>query len=497
MPLEEHARPPTPLTLMHPTGEPRSIALMGSGPAAWMSREQGLAFDPGTADFLLITPGPGETDTAFTRRACSAAETVVHGGGVAYLAAPWRSRLRLVRRLSRINGVRLTPFLHVPNGRRPDFIVPAEGGPLRHVLNQAAVLPEAVRSTLQTALQLPFVPTGLARLPLATGYLVHASDHRPWKWIEDLSGERIAHIVTRVGWRSAGASIVLQVFTASDDTPAFVVKAARDVASARALEREAENLANLGAAASAAGFRVPTVVGQSAGRSHPAIVQSFVAGVPAAVRLRGRPGDVPELLRQLADRLLDWHHRSAVVRRIDIEFLESLISKPLQRVAGEMAGLESYSAELERAARSLQGIEGKFAAAHHDMTMRNVLVAPDGSLGLVDWEEAAPEALPLGDFFYAAVDAAHSALRVSRLDAVRECFAAEGRFTRDVARITAELAEGLALPPTLTALAYDACWLRHARNEANAVGSDDPRPFGDVLAWLAANRAQLSIGGFA
>ena len=111
-----------------------------------------------------------------------------------------------------------------------------------------------------------------------------------------------------------------------------------------------------------------------------------------------------------------------------------------------------------------QGIS--LVAAHNDLTMWNLLIADDGSIGVLDWEAAASQCLPLGDFVYAAVDAVASIDGyASRAQSARDCFAPRGRHAPLVGALTSRLAGALELSPPTVELLTHACFLQHARNE--------------------------------
>ncbi len=123
-------------------------------------------------------------------------------------------------------------------------------------------------------------------------------------------------------------------------------------------------------------------------------------------------------------------------------------------------------------------------SAHNDLTMWNVVLDESETIGVLDWETAEPSALPLGDFFYAATDAVLAADRsANRLSAFESCFGAEGSHTAVVASLQQEVAQATQIEAQLAELAFHACWLRHAANEA-AAGSGG-RQFLDIARWLA------------
>ena len=121
-----------------------------------------------------------------------------------------------------------------------------------------------------------------------------------------------------------------------------------------------------------------------------------------------------------------------------------------------------------------------FVPSHGDLTMANVLVDDDGSLGVVDWSSARSRALPLTDFLYAVADAqAASSGYEDRTDAFRRCFVERAGRER-TRQLLSRVAEPLTLDGTAFEIVFHACWLHHAANEADrepALG----RPFLELV----------------
>ena len=120
-------------------------------------------------------------------------------------------------------------------------------------------------------------------------------------------------------------------------------------------------------------------------------------------------------------------------------------------------------------------------AAHNDLTAANILVDGRAAPAVVDWEEAEPHALPLGDLVYMVADF------FAAVDAYRDRVRAFG----DASALTRELVERAArthaLDDAAVQLCISACWLRHAANERRERGADGAaaRPFLGILARVA------------
>ena len=125
-------------------------------------------------------------------------------------------------------------------------------------------------------------------------------------------------------------------------------------------------------------------------------------------------------------------------------------------------------------------------ATHNDLTMVNVFVERSGSLGVVDWESAREQGLPLVDFYYAAADAAAAANRYAdRLAAFREQFGDEAGSMSTARELERRLVGALGLRPEVVQLAFHVCWIQHAAAEQRATLEPAHRPFLEILRSVA------------
>ena len=124
-------------------------------------------------------------------------------------------------------------------------------------------------------------------------------------------------------------------------------------------------------------------------------------------------------------------------------------------------------------------------AAHNDLTMWNILLG-EGSLGIVDWEEAQQEYFPLVDFYYAMTDALLVSGRArSRQKACEAWLAPWGTF-HNIARIFfSRFQDTLAIPQDYADLCLHVCFLRHGMNELNHSLPGGSKPFVQTLDWLS------------
>jgi aminoglycoside phosphotransferase (APT) family kinase protein len=168
---------------------------------------------------------------------------------------------------------------------------------------------------------------------------------------------------------------------------------------------------------------------------------------------------------------------------LDARWIERRLVMPATTLRLDLP--ESYLAWLRSQADAAMGESLPSVATHGDLTMSNVLLA-GGSLGIVDWEAADADGLPLRDLLYAAVDAtaARDDYR-DRLSAFARCFPVHGASIAPLAAGLDRLRRDAGLTETTTTLCVHACWLQHAADERGKRGPGEARPFLSIVRYLA------------
>jgi hypothetical protein len=314
----------------------------------------------------------------------------------------------------------------------------------------------------------------LEELAPGVGLLVQRPGaRRPLAWLAEAGAEPPAAV--SAGWHEPADGLVLAGTRTM--VKSTVPGAARDPLQEAALLRE------LGPGARRAGARVPQVLYAGSAGERVALVEDVLAGERAAEVLRRHPSRLDSLASRLADWLDRWHRETRETRPFTDADLERLVLAPARALAAKLPA--GYVERLEELGRSLEGSDVSFAAAHNDLTTWNVLVDGD-AVGIVDWEAAEHEALPLVDLDYLIVDAVAAARRLERVAAFERC-SGDGPDGRLARRLRDEHRLQLDLDADVAELARHSCWLGHARNEARRAGPGSPRPFLAVLASLAAS----------
>jgi hypothetical protein len=246
---------------------------------------------------------------------------------------------------------------------------------------------------------------------------------------------------------------------------------------------ERRALLDVAPGAARAGVRVPEVLWAGRLGSAEGLVQSALAGTSAA-RLVGRGRlDPGELHARLGAWLERWSRDAARQRPLGQADVDRFVLSPAGRLAGANRAYLDYLTAL--CTRAL-GSSCSFVPTHGDLTAANVLVGRDHDLGILDWEEAAEEGLPLMDFLYAAADAvaAVDGYR-DRVQAFRSCFSPAGVHTASIEGLRSRLARALAIDDAVQEVCFHACWLHHASNEHARSAGSPSGPFVTIVQVIA------------
>jgi len=279
------------------------------------------------------------------------------------------------------------------------------------------------------------------------------------------AGERSTSVLVTPRFPTSRHVVALVVPDGERD-PALVVKIPRLAEDTGGVEHEAEVLRSLEGVPG-----VPRALALARAHGRCGLVETAVRGVP--LNPRAVRHDAEASVRTVRA----WLERLPTAAP-DREAAERLIGRPL-------AAAESLEPRLvERtlaAVAPLAGSEFPLVLEHGDVSHPNLVLQPDGSLAVIDWELAEPRGLPLNDlcFFLAYVAACRDG--ADSADAVATSFL-RAFVGRDAwgGRIVLEEARRLGLPSGLVEPLFLAVWARDAaRFPARAglgAGSQESRP---------------------
>jgi hypothetical protein len=480
------------LSLLHPDGA-----------AARMEVRHGLEPDtPGPDDSVDLSVLAATSHQGVTSRWLSyELERLTRrlaADGVGYVVVPRRWRRTAAGIASRV-GLSVGPWLlHIPPLPDTRVLVPVDRRALRSAFGALVPGHRWTRRLLPAVLAVRQEGALPSLLPSA-GLVVRRPNARPtYEWLfrklDDEHPRAVAPsgvAILVLSWQAPHVRAVLHGLREGDATPSLVAKVRSDGPQNEAADAEIAHLARFGPDAERAGAAIPRAFGARRLAGRHVLLESAVTGRPAADLLAQDARRLGEITARLTDWLARWH----AFTRVD-----STLHQPVARVM--LAGLDqlapllpeasSYRAWLATRCAAVSGGRLPLTAAHNDLTMWNVLVGP-GLLAVVDWEHATAEALPLSDAFYAVVDAVVACGAPDlRLAAVRACLPPHGAHADLATRRWRQLAQDLSLSREVVTLAFHACWIHHAANETAALaGRPGPRPFLDVVQWLARNPVDL------
>ncbi len=331
------------------------------------------------------------------------------------------------------------------------------------------------------------VKTGTGRVALEllaprVAYLAGRKAYRAGDWLRSLAPTLPEGFTAMLcpSWRGTFGSTVVVGLPSDPESSVVIAKVAHDGDRARALRREAHNIEAMGDSARLAGAAVPVTQGLHELQSATVLVENRLKGPSVAHILERHPSRGEKLIGRIGAWLLNWHAMTATARPIAEKHVQSWFEHPVSRLR-ELGAIEAEHAESMLAlGRRAIGRTLPLVSAHRDLTGANILI--DGErIGVLDWEEAALEQLPLTDFFYAATDLAMTAHRLERSAAFTQAFTRDGRYSAATAAVVEQTASTLELEPWALTLALHACWLHHACNEASREPRDPDRPFLNVL----------------
>jgi hypothetical protein len=471
----------SPLELLLPRGRAERLLVLGTQSAAGLVPSRASRSDE-DVDLVLLLPSNSELRAeGWLHKASMRAASAIGPSGVVYAVVPRRFRRRMRGFLERADLVVEPAVAHLPDAQAPRYLVPLERSPWRYALGRLISARRWSRAVLRL---LSTVPDGSALLTLALPSLglvarraggPHLAD-----WIFDLTGEERepGGAIVGTSWRGTGGPLTLHAFAAGDAVPWAVVKVASGA------QQEAAALSSLGPSARAAGARVPHTLAQTSYNDTSLLVETVVAGRPAADILARSPGRFVPIVESVTDWLEQWNRATASAVVLDQAVLDSRVLVPGKSLASLLPNRVNYLRWLRARCAEVVGHHVPLVAAHNDLTMWNVAVDEDAStIAVLDWETAA-QSLPLVDFFYAVTDAAAASERyASRLRAFESCFAPGGSRVSFVAQHQRRLAAAVGADPRLAELAFHSCWLRHATNER--AERRDGGEFLKIVQWLA------------
>jgi Phosphotransferase enzyme family len=448
------------------------------------------------AELIVLAPSVHECrDQGWLERAACLVASRLAPEGIAYLLVTrwWRPRTaRLLRDKGLVTDVAIA---HVPNWTESRYLVPLNSVSVQYALSQLLVVPGWTHLLAGAAVRVPGAWKILPYLPQTVGLVARRPGSRPlvdWLCHQETDPPDLGSVLISTSHRGKSGAAVVHGLSARSGQPSVIAKLALTAVSNRDGVGEAEILERLGPVARAAGALIPQPLATEYVGGRPVLLQTAIRGRTAAALLGSEPEQLPAVIKRLVDWLEHWNSSTLVIKPVASDALVREIMAVAALLAPFLDRGQEYLDWLATRCAAAVGRPMPLVAAHCDLTMANVLLDEQGELGIVDWESARVEVLPLGDFFCAAADAsAATRCYVDRLGAFKACFFTKGAHAATMRELTLRLTRAMRIQSDIVTLCFHACWLHHASNELQAAHDSDTRPFLEIVRWLATNRDSI------
>ena len=220
-------------------------------------------------------------------------------------------------------------------------------------------------------------------------------------WLAALDGKPISTAIVTGSRRSDARTTMVLRYPRNAVQPDLAVKVALDAAGLVRLENERVALSTFAASASRAGAEIPRPVPVEI----PYVMATrMLPGDVAAVVLDGHASRLDDIASRLVEWLAEWNQITATTRVATPEDLQRFVLESADRVAASDPGLTEYRRQIGELTRRVHGQTLVLVAAHNDLTLANVLLSSH-KIGVLDWEGAEADVLPMTDLWYALSDA--------------------------------------------------------------------------------------------
>jgi aminoglycoside phosphotransferase len=483
------------LEYLHPDGIAQTSLLLGSNCPEILRPELQARFN-GKADLFIISPSVKEaTSQAWLEAAVQAMSAYLSADGIGYVLVSPRWRWKIINFLRDAGLVLDTAFWHFPDPSSSRNLTPIERVPGQFFVNTIMPKPSWKRTAAMWMLRFWATRQFLIYFWNPVGISIRRPNARPlFQWMFR-GGRRISAgtAILRTSWRGSKGANIFYGFPGDDVAPSVIAKTV-SVENSANLNNEAKILENVAKEASRARMHVPKIIGRQQNDQYSTLLLSFLAGQSAADLLASQPDMLVPLMEKISRWLERWHRATVVFRPLTRELLERTLLAPAQRLAPLIPDGDKYQYRLMKQCEATVGKTVPLVNTHNDLTMANVFMERDDHLGILDWETGCSESFPLVDFYYAVTDAVQSTEnRRNRLAAFKACYLRDGPYFTKVDAWREQLQSAIDSPPGFSELCFHACWLHHASNEQQVTGPEEPRPFLEIVQWLAIHESNFNL----
>ncbi len=479
------------LELLHPDGIAHTSLVLGSSCPEILRPELQERFD-GNADLFILAPSGKESNSqVWLEAAVRAMSDYLAADGVGYVLVSPRYRWRVINMLYVAGLVIDSAFWHFPDSISSRYLIPMERFPGRFAVDTILSAP-----SLKRAFALQMFQYSSARWLMTifwdrVGIVTRRHGARPLcQWLFQGEQRSSGSAIIRRSWREAKGANICYGFSERDALPSVITKTSA-VENASSLNREAKVLKNLASEARQAGVQVPKIIERQQNDQHSSLLLSFIPGQSVSDLLALKPDMFMPLMMKIVEWLDRWHRLTLTLQPFTSEQFERTVLSPLNQLTPLLQNVERYRNWLVECRALVVGNPVPLVAAHNDLTMANILFDEQNQMGVVDWETGCLENLPLVDFYYAVTDAVRIAAHCTDwLEAFKACYLPEGPYFTKVVAWREQLQSAIDPSPEFTEICFHACWLHHASNEQQTSEPGEPRPFLEIVQWLASHESK-------
>ena len=195
----------------------------------------------------------------------------------------------------------------------------------------------------------------------------------------------------------ASNHVVFLVLSKERSEPLLVAKVPRLTGDGSALLREAAALQALHNQRPGGFETAPRLIALDECWDRPILLETGLWGQPMDPPTIRR--DVTGCSRAVIAWLIEIYRETRIDARIQPDWFQQLVERPLQSLSLATGDGDLVEAT-QRVVAPLRTIPSSLVFTHGDLSHPNILIRQGGRLGVLDWENAEPRGLPMGDLFF-------------------------------------------------------------------------------------------------
>lgn len=255
-------------------------------------------------------------------------------------------------------------------------------------------------------------------------------------------------------------------------------------------EREAANLNAVQAAHSGNLDTAPRVLAAEAHRGQYLLLETAIDGQPLSPIMLRR--DVDSSCGSVIDWLVQMQQPTRTLSTDHADWFDHLVEQPLTYFTRVFPLTRAEGRLLEKAYKLVTPLHLEsfpLFFEHGDLSHPNLVIMPDGRIGVLDWELAEPKGMPAHDLFffltYAAVAQINDRHREAITTAFHQAFFRKSSWTAPYIK---RYVQQTALSPQLLKPLFVLCWTRYVGGLLKRVNGPAQQTTAETAVWLRSNR---------